>query len=71
MRDAAGRGNRTLTLLMHKEKLVSLYVKSQKHEGWILVEKEYSDGGISGGNIRSFSLKRIIARYQRRIGGDI
>ncbi|MGL5721787.1 MAG: recombinase family protein, partial [Brevinema sp.] len=25
------------------------YIESQKHEGWILVDKVYSDGGISGG----------------------
>lgn len=27
------------------------YVKSQKHEGWELVEKQYNDGGFSGGTM--------------------
>lgn len=27
------------------------YIKSQKHEGWELVEKQYNDGGFSGGTM--------------------
>lgn len=27
------------------------YIKSQMHEGWILVDKEYNDGGYSGGTM--------------------
>lgn len=38
---------------MPKEKLVNLILKSQKHESWILVEKEYSNGGISRGTFTS------------------
>ncbi|MGL4367575.1 MAG: recombinase family protein [Brevinemataceae bacterium] len=36
------------------------YIKSQKHEGWILVEKEYSDGGISGGTLERPALKKLL-----------
>jgi len=36
------------------------YIKSQKHEGWILVEKEYSDGGISGGTLERPALKELL-----------
>ena len=27
------------------------YINSQKHEGWVYVDKEYNDGGFSGGNM--------------------
>ena len=27
------------------------FIKSQKHEGWILVTKQYNDGGFSGGSL--------------------
>lgn len=36
------------------------YIKSQKHEGWILVEKEYSDGGISGGTLNRPAIQELL-----------
>ncbi|MGL5254286.1 MAG: recombinase family protein, partial [Brevinema sp.] len=36
------------------------YIESQKHEGWILVDKVYSDGGISGGTMNRPSLKELL-----------
>ncbi|MGL4562715.1 MAG: recombinase family protein [Brevinema sp.] len=41
------------------------YIKSQKHgteshAGWVLVEKEYSDGGISGGTLERPALKELL-----------
>ncbi len=36
------------------------YIKSQKHEGWILVEKEYSDGGISGGTLNRPAMQELL-----------
>ncbi len=43
-----------------KREACESYIKSQKHEGWILVEKEYSDGGISGGTLERPALKELI-----------
>ena len=36
------------------------YIKSQKHEGWQLVEKAYDDGGFSGGNLERPALKELL-----------
>ena len=36
------------------------YIQSQKHEGWILVDKEYSDGGVSGGTLNRPALKELL-----------
>ena len=36
------------------------YIKSQKHEGWVLVEKEYSDGGISGGTLNRPAMQELL-----------
>lgn len=35
------------------------YIKSQQHEGWILVEKQYNDGGFSGGTLERPALKKL------------
>jgi len=37
------------------------YVLSQAGEGWICLEDEYDDGGISGGHMNRPGLKRLIA----------
>lgn len=37
------------------------YIKSQQHEGWILVEKQYNDGGFSGGTLERPALKKLLA----------
>ncbi len=37
------------------------YIASQKHEGWILVQKHYDDGGISGGTLDRPALKDLMA----------
>ena len=36
------------------------YIKSQKHEGWQLIEKAYDDGGFSGGNLERPALKELL-----------
>ncbi len=36
------------------------YVASQKYNNWILVDKEYNDGGYSGGNLERPALKELI-----------
>jgi len=35
------------------------YIKSQQHEGWVLVEKQYNDGGFSGGTLERPALREI------------
>lgn len=37
------------------------YIKSQQHEGWILIEKQYNDGCFSGGTIERPALKELLA----------
>lgn len=37
------------------------YIKSQQHEGWILVDKQYNDGGFSGGTLERPALKKLLA----------
>ena len=36
------------------------YIQSQKHEGWVLVDKEYSDGGISGGTLNRPAIQELL-----------
>ena len=35
------------------------YIKSQQHEGWILIEKHYDDGGFSGGTLERPGVKEL------------
>lgn len=37
------------------------YIKSQQHEGWTLIEKQYNDGGFSGGTLERPALKHLLA----------
>jgi len=41
------------------------YVMSQKHQGWVLVDERFEDGGYSGGNIERPGLKRLVAAVER------
>lgn len=36
------------------------YIKSQIHEGWVLIEKEYNDGGYSGGTMERPAFKELM-----------
>ena len=36
------------------------YIKSQMHEGWILVDKQYNDGGYSGGTMERPAFKKLL-----------
>ena len=36
------------------------YIKSQKHEGWQAVTKQYDDGGFSGGNIERPAMQKLM-----------
>src|SRR5712692_9206355 len=44
------------------------YIRSQRHEGWILARTRYDDGGFSGGNMERPALQRLLADIQ---GGRI
>ncbi|MDD3149348.1 MAG: recombinase family protein [Candidatus Gastranaerophilales bacterium] len=35
------------------------YIKSQQHEGWTIVEKQYNDGGFSGGTLERPAVKEL------------
>ncbi|MBO5446137.1 recombinase family protein [bacterium] len=36
------------------------YIKSQAHEGWVLVKKQYNDGGYSGGTMERPAFKELL-----------
>ena len=37
------------------------YIRSQRHEGWVLLPAYYDDGGISGGTLERPALRRLLA----------
>jgi len=41
------------------------YVKSQKHEGWQVIDKPYDDGGFTGGNMERPGLKELLQDIER------
>lgn len=41
------------------------YIKSQKHEGWQLVDDEYNDGGFSGGTMKRPGLQQLLDDIDR------
>src|SRR5467141_3132656 len=44
------------------------YIRSQRHEGWVLTRTRYDDGGFSGGNMERPALQQLLADIQ---GGRI
>lgn len=36
------------------------YIKSQRHEGWTLIEKQYDDGGFSGGTMNRPAFQNLL-----------
>src|SRR6267142_2210766 len=37
------------------------YIRSQRHEGWVLARTRYDDGGFSGGNMERPALQHLLA----------
>jgi Resolvase, N terminal domain/Protein of unknown function (DUF3489) len=42
------------------------YIKSQRHEGWVVSPEEYDDGGISGATMERPALQRLLADIRAR-----
>src|SRR6202022_2430577 len=40
------------------------YIRSQRHEGWVLARTRYDDGGFSGGNMERPALQQLLADTQ-------
>jgi site-specific DNA recombinase len=40
------------------------YIKSQAHEGWVLIKAHYDDGGFSGGSMDRPALQRLLGDVQ-------
>lgn len=43
------------------------YIKSQKHENWVLIQKHYDDGGFSGGSLERPALNVLIADIEKGV----
>jgi DNA invertase Pin-like site-specific DNA recombinase len=42
------------------------YVKSQAHEGWVLIRDRYDDGGYSGGSLERPAMQKLLADIKER-----
>lgn len=42
------------------------YIKSQKHEGWVVLPAQYDDGGISGATMERPALQQLLADIRAR-----
>ena len=42
------------------------YIKSQKHEGWVLTKNRYDDGGYSGGTMDRPAFKQLLQDIENK-----
>lgn len=42
------------------------YIQSQRHEGWVVLEDRYDDGGFSGGSIDRPALKKLLVDIENK-----
>ena len=42
------------------------YIRSQRHESWVLARTRYDDGGFSGGNLERPGLQALLADIRAR-----
>ena len=47
--------------LDNQREAADAYVKSQAHEGWVLLRDHYDDGGFSGGSMERPALQKLLA----------
>lgn len=40
------------------------FIKSQAHEGWVLLPDRYDDGGFTGGNIERPAVTRLLREIE-------
>ena len=48
-----------------QQEACAAYIKSQAGEGWRLIDKQYSDGGISGGTMERPALQELLAEIKQ------
>jgi len=49
----------------------SAYVASQKHEGWVVLQTQYDDGGISGGTMERPGLQALLRHVEEGLVDQI
>ena len=53
--------NQEFNSLDAQREAAEAYILSQKHDGWILVPTQYSDGGYTGANIERPGVRKLLA----------
>ena len=45
------------------------FIASQRHEGWVALPEEFSDGGFTGGNMDRPGIQKLLSGCRERRGG--